>query len=179
MMEYPNPRGKIMMMKPVLSFCLVSVLLSLLLFIFYSLKPFLLQQFSKTCIFLLCNGLMFFIAINSGLNASPPEEENTLMIVERENSLQDTLEQEDFEDKIVTMVEQQVEREGEPNNAIVIVDGHGAVDTEELNKKCEEFIKKMKAAFNSEARDNRWLVPAYGNASSQLLKKIEGVKCNL
>ncbi|MED6205347.1 hypothetical protein PIB30_016724 [Stylosanthes scabra] len=177
-MEYPTPRGK-KMMKLLLSFCLVSFLLFLLLFIFQSLKPFLLHQFSKTYIFLFCNGIMLFISMNSGLisfsttplptaitplqfNASPPEEENNSMTVEQENASQVSLiipEQQDTEEKIVMMVEEQVDREGEgEGNAIVMVDGH---ETEELNKKCEEFIRKMKAAFNSEPRDNRCLVPAY------------------
>lgn len=127
--------------------------------------------------FLLCNGLLVFIAMNSGLvNASSPtthqsteevavnnetsshlefhvsetavadenvmeiespqEKEESLKIVEQENVISDTQEDE------------------EEGNALVIIDEdeHGAEDTEELNKKCEDFIRKMKAAFCSEPR---------------------------
>lgn len=140
-----------------------------------SLKPSLMQFFSymveKSYMFLLCNGLLLvLIAINSApINASSPptteraavavhieekssqleskepdiavaaapiaaeetefpqEEENVLEIVERENVLSDT-------------------QEG--GNALVTID-EDVHDTEELNKKCEDFIKRMKATFSS------------------------------
>lgn len=156
-------------------FSLLCVLFSSLPLLLQSLKPSLMQFFSymveKSYMFLLCNGLLLvLIAINSApINASSPptteraavavhieekssqleskepdiavaaapiaaeetefpqEEENVLEIVERENVLSDT-------------------QEG--GNALVTID-EDVHDTEELNKKCEDFIKRMKATFSS------------------------------
>ncbi|KAG5053538.1 hypothetical protein AAZX31_02G290800 [Glycine max] len=156
-------------------FSLLCVLFSSLPLLLQSLKPSLMQFFSylveKSYMFLFCNGLLLvLIAINSApINASSPptteraafsvhieenssqleskepdiavaaapiaaeetefpqEEENVLEIVERENVLSDT-------------------QEG--GNALVTID-EDVHDTEELNKKCEDFIKRMKATFSS------------------------------
>lgn len=59
--------------------------------------------------------------------------------MEQENVLSDTYEYEDEE---------------EGNAPVMIIDEdeddeHGVDDTEELNKKCEDFIKMMKATFSS------------------------------
>ncbi|XP_061344162.1 uncharacterized protein LOC133290114 [Gastrolobium bilobum] len=196
--NHPNPKAHNQLlshnskrlMKFLLSFSLFCVLFSLLPLILQYLKPFLMQFFSytigKSHMFLLCNGLLAFIAMNSGLiNAfsptthqsiecavdnekssrlefnvseiaapiagenvleieSPQEEEKSSMIEEQENILSVSDTQEDDE---------------EEGNALMIIDEDeqehelGADDTEELNKKFEDFIKKMKAGFCSEPRD--------------------------
>ncbi|KAK7299812.1 hypothetical protein RJT34_10640 [Clitoria ternatea] len=74
-----------------------------------------------------------------------PQGEKSSMIIEQENvlSLSDTVEYE------------------EDGSAIVVLDDDDddAEAAEELNKKCEEFIKRMKAALKHESKQE-WLVPA-------------------
>ncbi|XP_020234328.1 uncharacterized protein LOC109814333 [Cajanus cajan] len=162
--------------KFLLCFSLFCVLFSLLPLLVQSLNPFLVQFFSyiveKSYMFLLCNGLLVLIALNSGLtNApsqqaiqhalavpvervappiaeSPQEEENVLVVVEQE--------------KVVSNAQEDEQEEG---NAIVIIDEHehehGVDDAEELNKKCEDFIKRMKATFSSNNLEPRGVAGFY------------------
>lgn len=137
----------------------------------------------KSYIFLLCNSLLVFIAINSApinqsdqnsnenishsefnvsytaapiadehpvetespeeeqeqeqQEAEEQEEEESLVTLEAENVLPDTNEDDEEENALMFIVEDEHEEYGD--------------ETEELNKKCEDFIKKMKAAFCSES----------------------------
>lgn len=82
-------------------------------------------------------------------NESQTEEENSLMIVEPENVIID------------------LEEDQEDENALMIIDEY---DTEELNKKCEDFIKKMKAAFCSDSRaEKSFYFDYYQNQKSLVL----------
>jgi len=69
------------------------------------------------------------------------EEVKSLMIVEQENM---NIEAEEDE-----VEEEEEEEEEEEGNALMIIDED---ETEELNKKCEDFIKKVKAGFCSDSR---------------------------
>ncbi|XP_004489535.1 uncharacterized protein [Cicer arietinum] len=178
-------------------FSLLCVFFFLLPLLFHSLKPFLMQFFSniidKSYMFLLSNTLLGFIAFYSSIinssssttyqsieyviesekgsrfelyesesdaaepiavdnfmeNESQTEEENSLMIVEPENVIID------------------LEEDQEDENALMIIDEY---DTEELNKKCEDFIKKMKAAFCSDSRaEKSFYFDYYQNQKSLVL----------
>ncbi|TKY57525.1 hypothetical protein E2542_SST21976 [Spatholobus suberectus] len=165
--------------KFLLCFSLLCVLFSSLPLLLQSLKPFL-KQFDKSYVFLICNGLLVLIAMNSGLiNAPSPPTRTTHQRIERavpteqsglleskepgndiaapitaENVVEAEFPQE--EEKILVIVEQEnvlSDTQEEEGNALVFIDEdedeHGVDDTEELNKKCEDFIKRMKATFSS------------------------------
>ena len=175
--------------KFLLLFSLFSVLLSSLPLLLHSLNAFLVKLCSysilKNYLFLLCNGLLVFIAKNSGLihgspsptthqteeivknnvGASRKSESREVKItepstgengketefpVEEEKSLV-TVEQ---KEEIINSEEKSEEVEGEGKQIMIIdEDQHAAEEeTEELNKKCEDFIRKMKAAFCSEPK---------------------------
>nr|AGV54876.1 hypothetical protein [Phaseolus vulgaris] len=133
----------------------------------------------KSFMFLLCNGLLALIAITSGLvhSSSPPtthhqsteqpaavvHSEKTILLDSKESDIavaapiagEDT-ETPQEEEKILVNVEQEnvvssSDEQGEENAlAIIEEDDHlGVDDNEELNKKCEDFIKRMKATFSS------------------------------
>jgi hypothetical protein len=74
------------------------------------------------------------------------ESEITEPIMEIESS------QKEEEEKRLMIVEEpeNIVIEEEEGNALMIIDEND--ETEELNKKCEDFIKKMKAAFCSDSR---------------------------
>ncbi|KAK7386071.1 hypothetical protein VNO78_32149 [Psophocarpus tetragonolobus] len=152
-------------MEFVLCFCLLCALFSSLPLL--NLKPFLMQFFGdmveKSYMFLLCNGLLVLIAMNSGLisASSPP-----------------TLPHAEFKDPHIALSAHQIEspqpqeehhlsetlisdthEDEEDGNALAIIPqddhDHGVDDTQELNKKCEDFIKMMKATFSSNNLDLR------------------------
>ncbi|KAK7371809.1 hypothetical protein VNO80_05174 [Phaseolus coccineus] len=133
----------------------------------------------KSYMFLLCNGLLALIAMSSGLvhSSSPPTThpsieqpaavghlEKTILLDSKESDIavaepiagEDT-ETPQEEEKILVNVEQEnvvsssSDEQGEENAlAIIEEDDQLAVDdNEELNKKCEDFIKRMKATFSS------------------------------
>jgi len=89
------------------------------------------------------------------------EEEKSLMIVEPENVVIEAEEDEEREDgnalmeeneevKSLVIVDQEnMNIEEEEENDPMIIDED---ETEKLNKKCEDFIKKMKAGFCSDSR---------------------------
>ncbi|KAI4357957.1 hypothetical protein L6164_001869 [Bauhinia variegata] len=129
----------------------------------------------KSYMFLLCNGLVVFIVKNSGLvdGSSPtanqskePAVDNPefcrseLKVLEskapilRENGVKIEHPDEEEEKKSVIVGEEdgvsekQEGDEDERNEFLIIDEGeHDEEETEELNKKCEDFIRKMKKAF--------------------------------
>ncbi|WJX65116.1 hypothetical protein P8452_49813 [Trifolium repens] len=158
-------------LKFLLSFSFFFLLFSLFPLLSQSLKPFLMQFFGytidKSYMFLLCNTLLAFIALYSSLfntsSSITPESmyafesekinrfeyyisEITEPIMEIESS------QKEEEEKSLMIVEEpeNIVIEEEEGNALMIIDEND--ETEELNKKCEDFIKKMKAAFCSDSR---------------------------
>jgi len=74
------------------------------------------------------------VAENVTENESPKDEEKTLMISYEPDKM---------------MISDAKEDEEEENSLMIIDEDH---ETQELNKKCEDFIKKMKATFCYEAR---------------------------
>ncbi|GAU17632.1 hypothetical protein TSUD_255070 [Trifolium subterraneum] len=139
--------------------------------------------------FLLCNTLLGFIALFSSLfNTSSSitpksekinrfeyyisESEITEPIVDG-NIIENESPQKEEEEKSLMIVEpedvvteqEQEEDDDEEGNALMIID-----DTEELNKKCEDFIKKMKAAFYSDSRaENSPYFDYYQNQKSLVI----------
>ncbi|KAK7258317.1 hypothetical protein RIF29_23890 [Crotalaria pallida] len=151
--------------------------------------------------FLLCNGLLVFIAMNSGLINTPSsstsittKEEKEVAFVYNINRSSSQLEELNApeiatplahetvvmeiesptpqdEEKSLEIAEQESlavlgteleDGDEDEANALMIIDEdvhHSTEDIEELNKKCEDFIRKMKAAIWSEPRavyfDNR------------------------
>ncbi|KAK7320250.1 hypothetical protein VNO77_29562 [Canavalia gladiata] len=171
-------------MKFLLCIFLLCLLFSLLPLQLHSLKPFLMQFYAytvdKTYMFLLCNGLLVLIALNSGLIHSPLPQTTHLSIQQHaihsektsqlelkashiaapiacENLVETESSQEEEEEHILSKVEQ--ENDEEESNGIVMIDED---DTEELNKRCEEFIKRMKAEIRADCSlyfdNNRSLV---------------------
>ncbi|WVY91886.1 hypothetical protein V8G54_037400 [Vigna mungo] len=171
-----------------LCFSLFCVLFSSLPLFLQFVKPFLVQFFSymveKSYMFLLCNGLLAIIAMNSGLvsSSSPPttphstEHPAVVEAVEvvahtEKNILPDSNESDiavaapipgeetespQEKETILFIVEQEnvvsssSEIQEEENALAIIEEEEPAVDdNEELNKKCDEFIKRMKATFSS------------------------------
>ncbi|XP_022136122.1 ATP-dependent RNA helicase MAK5 [Momordica charantia] len=137
-------------MKILISASLLSamVLYSSLLPFLHSLNLYISATIHKNYIFLLCNGLLVFIVRNSGLIGGSGEEQGGGGKVEskvedgeeRENGL--VAEQEESE-KLITEDEEHEEEEEEEEE-------DGGLSNEELNQKCEEFIRKMKAEIKFE-----------------------------
>ncbi|KAI8552183.1 hypothetical protein RHMOL_Rhmol06G0246100 [Rhododendron molle] len=114
----------------------------------------------RNYIFLFCNGLLAFLIKNSSAvdadqdhRKSAPEKTELVReeVVEfkeekgKENNAltsQDENEEEEVEEFIVDEEEEEEEEEGE-----------GLMSAEELNKKCEEFIRKMREGIKIEARN--------------------------
>lgn len=125
--------------------------------------------------FLLCNGLLVFIVRNSGLISSSGREqcgghgsreaealgaamEDSTTIIERkvedgeerENGF--IAEEEQESERLVTEEEQQQEHEEEQEEEKAEAEEVGALSNEELDKKFEEFIRKMKAGIKLESQ---------------------------
>ncbi|KAL2924002.1 Cell division protein ZipA [Bienertia sinuspersici] len=105
----------------------------------------------KKYIFLLCNGILVFIAKNSG-DTRPPRGsiQTDFMSVEKADLVEDideVMEEEghDVEDEEDEIQDQQ-EQEAVAAAAIA------KLSTEELNRKFEDFIRKMKEDLRFEAR---------------------------
>ncbi|KAL5101028.1 hypothetical protein RYX36_005355 [Vicia faba] len=151
--------------KFLLSFSLFCVLFSLL---FQSLKPFLMQYYysfytiDKSYMFLLSNTLLAFIALCSTIfnTSSPNTHESTEHVLDNDKSNQ--FEPYTTEAEIAepidsdNILETETPKEDEEENSLMIVEAKGEEnapmitdedETEELNKKCEDFIRKMKATF--------------------------------
>ncbi|XP_045830620.1 uncharacterized protein LOC123921930 [Trifolium pratense] len=154
----------------------------------------------KSYMFLLCNTLLAFIALYSSLfnnntsSSITPESEKinrfeyyiseseiTEPIVD-DNIMVSESPQKEEEEKSLMIVEEPesvvIEEEEddddddgdhyEEGNALMIIDGDD--ETEELNKKCEDFIKKMKAVFCSDSRaENSSYFDYYQNQKSLVL----------
>jgi len=131
----------------------------------------------KSYMFLLCNGLLALIAMNSGLvySSSPPTThqsiehaevgllEKSIPLESKESDIavaepivsEDNEPPEEEEKILVNVVEQEnvvssSDREEEENALAIIEEEEFELDdNEELNKKCEDFIKRMKAMFSS------------------------------
>jgi hypothetical protein len=89
------------------------------------------------------------------MESESQEEEKSLMMVEPENVV---IEPEKVEEEEV---------EEEEGNALMVNDED---ETEELNKKCEDFIKKMKATFYYDSRaENRFYFDYDQNQKSLVL----------
>ncbi|CAJ1971619.1 unnamed protein product [Sphenostylis stenocarpa] len=127
----------------------------------------------KSYMFLLCNGLLALIAMNSGLvsSSTPPPthqsiEQHVVVVIEKSIQLDsmdsdiavaasivgEETESRQEEDKILVSMEQEKvvsqHIQEEEGNALAIIEEHEHdVDTDELNKKIEDFIKRMKATF--------------------------------
>lgn len=117
--------------------------------------------------FLICNGILFLLATSSFIHHSSPssfhpcnysfahdlvssiqEEKTQELIVEEEiykGELEEELEEDDEEGCFTDEVEEEEEEEGKGCELELVV------STEELNKKIEEFIRKMKEEMRIEA----------------------------
>jgi hypothetical protein len=124
----------------------------------------------KSYMFILCNVLLAFIIYYSNIfNISSPTNHNSIEdAVDGYNEwLEYNVSKSNIEDLIVT--ESIMETESQEENSLVLVDQKNVVidteeednaliitdedqEKEEFNKKCEDFIKKMKASFYSETR---------------------------
>ncbi|KAE8701358.1 Tetratricopeptide repeat-like superfamily protein [Hibiscus syriacus] len=158
--------------KILLPFSLLSAILSCPLLCNFQALAYSLQLFSfsvgKTYMFVLCNGLIFFIATGSGLIGSFGVESD----VKADRTARIKLEVESSEPKgsiLKSEVDHReelppsvVEDEGEEErwNELVSVDEDededealGLMSNEELNKKCEDFIRRMKEGIQFEARN--------------------------
>ncbi|CAK8539039.1 unnamed protein product [Lathyrus sativus] len=160
--------------KFLLSFSLFCLLFSLL---FQSLNPFLMQYYyifytiDKCYVFLLSNTLLAFIALcstifnTSSSNTHDSDKSNRFEFyisepqvtesIDSYNILETEAPKENEEEKSWMIVEQEnviseaeEAEEEEEENAVMIIDED---ETDELNKKCEDFIKKMKATFCSDS----------------------------
>ncbi|XVF21150.1 hypothetical protein REPUB_Repub12eG0065800 [Reevesia pubescens] len=180
--------------KILLPFSILSVILSYPLLCNFHVLAYGLQLFSfsigKNYMFLLCNGLLVFIATSSGLIGSFSVEsdnnfkaENTgkrkgssqiELQVESSNKQKGSIEKA----KVIPEVDQELAQESkleslalvqgrdvplvvkdedeEQRNDVLSLEededeGLGLMSNEELNKKCEEFIRKMKEGIQFEA----------------------------
>ncbi|MBA0758321.1 hypothetical protein Gotri_021329, partial [Gossypium trilobum] len=179
-MEIPNKKQRIQLIttshlvklltKILLPFSLLSVILSYPFMCNFQALAYGLQLFSsgvgKNYMFLLCNGLLVFIATSSGLIGSSCVETD----VKAEKAVKiSKLEVEASEPKgsnlkpnVVAEFDQReeadvplvVENEGEEDRSMEEDEDEelGGMSDEELNKKCEDFIRKMKEGIKFEAR---------------------------
>ncbi|XP_039015909.1 uncharacterized protein LOC120146410 [Hibiscus syriacus] len=137
--------------KILLPFSLLSAILSYPSLCNFQTLAYSLQLFSfsvdKTYMFVLCNGLIFFIATGSGLIGSFGVESDVDKVARIEV---------DQREELPLVVED--EGEEERWNEIVSLEEDedetlGFLSNEELNKKCEDFIRRMKQGIQFEARN--------------------------
>ncbi|KAK5820011.1 uncharacterized protein LOC108483112 [Gossypium arboreum] len=178
-MEIPNKKQRIQLIttshlvklltKIFLPFSLLSVILSYPFMCNFQALAYGLQLLGssagKNYMFLLCNGLLVFIATSSGLIGSSCVETD----VKAEKAVKiSKLEVEPSEPKgsnlnpnVVAEFGQReedvplvVENEGEEDRSMEEDEDEelGWMSNEELNKKCEDFIRKMKEGIQFEAR---------------------------
>ncbi|OMO61806.1 hypothetical protein COLO4_33339 [Corchorus olitorius] len=134
--------------------------------------------------FLLCNGLLVFIATSSGLittySVEKSESKAEKSIKSKESSekkgfiakvkqVAAEVDQETQDSKMesnlalsqeteaIALVAEEEKEEEQRNEAVVVVEededgGFGSMSDEELNRKCEDFIRKMKEGIKFEAR---------------------------
>ncbi|GMI98574.1 hypothetical protein like AT3G13130 [Hibiscus trionum] len=153
--------------KILLPFSLLSAILSYPLLFNFQTLAYSLQLFSfsvgKNYMFLLCNGLLVFIATSSGLigcfavetDVKPDNKAPRNNKGGGERELEVVLKAEvDHREDLPLVVEH--EGEEERSNELVSIeedeDGElGLMSNEELNKKCEDFIRRMKEGIQFEA----------------------------
>ncbi|KAI4308514.1 hypothetical protein L6164_031577 [Bauhinia variegata] len=163
--------------KFLLPFSVFSALIPFLPLLVQSLKPFFMQFHGytndKTYMFLVCNGLLVFIVKNSGLidGSKPSANQSKELYTENPESGRAEMKVLESEKPIKVLPENHIEIECPDEDKSWVIseeqddgddgvldveeeheDENDAVETEELNKKCEDFIRKMKAAFCSEPR---------------------------
>ncbi|KAK1569333.1 hypothetical protein Q3G72_035564 [Acer saccharum] len=129
------------------------------------------NNIDKSYMFLLCNGILVFIVKNSSKLVEESQQENTYSshrINEKKPTKKihnyrpevDKLSSEENQSIIKVEAHQETEGKQEEENqeALIIAaeesnydqeDGTGLISIEELNKKCEEFIRKMKKEIKS------------------------------
>ncbi|XP_028752712.1 uncharacterized protein LOC114712360 [Neltuma alba] len=149
---------KLRIIKFLLSILFLSVFFSIVPLLLQSLKPFLaMLAIDKTYMFLLCNGLVVFILKNSGLVHVKKDLEiqnNPNPIQNNPNPPEATEEKEDNRERMVSGEKKEEEEEQGICHAIGAIDEEEEEeDTDELNQKVEEFIRKMKEAISLERRD--------------------------
>ncbi|XP_027939285.1 uncharacterized protein LOC114193616 [Vigna unguiculata] len=198
-----------------LCFSLFCVFFSSLPLFLQFANPFLMQFFTymveKSYMFLLCNGLLALIAMNSALvsSSSPPtthhstEHPAVVEAVEAVEAVDHTeksilsnsnesdiavaapiageeTESPEEEEKVLFIVEQEnvvssssSEMQEEENAVAIIEEDEVAVDdNEELNKKCDDFIKRMKATFSSNNLELRAVESFYFSNQNSLVTVV-------
>ncbi|KAF5746169.1 hypothetical protein HS088_TW06G00335 [Tripterygium wilfordii] len=125
----------------------------------------------KNYMFLLCNGILVLIVKNAGLMDAKKNREDRSELQEMKaasvayEAKGGVQEEQHVEEKSLIIVEESkcarsmmIEEEiKEQRNEIVVIDheddedGFGSLTAEELNKKCDEFIRKMKEEIKFEA----------------------------
>ncbi|XP_050379881.1 uncharacterized protein LOC126797272 [Argentina anserina] len=132
--------------------------------------------FDKIYMFLICNGLLVFIVKNSGLIGTSPQESNLnndedhvkINGETREGGVVELTKTKAEEAKEVQVVNVEIEQE----NELVIVENHneiegeegegvGFLSTEELNKRCDEFIRRVKAGIKLELQQSMIMVSCH------------------
>lgn len=114
--------------------------------------------------FLLCNGILVLIVKNSGLiNKSQPQETNQ---INGETSIKRSIELPELKTEVAEGKTVAMEQNSEENVLLITEDvaddqieedeqGEeevGLLSAEELNKKCDDFIRKMKEGIKYEAQ---------------------------
>ncbi|KAG8642194.1 uncharacterized protein LOC110628617 [Manihot esculenta] len=145
-------------------FSVILLCSSLFPFITFKLMQFLSCKISKNYMFLLCNGILVLIVKNSGLiNKSQPQETNQ---INGETSIKRSIELPELKTEVAEGKTVAMEQNSEENVLLITEDvaddqieedeqGEeevGLLSAEELNKKCEDFIRKMKAGIKFEAQ---------------------------
>ncbi|XP_024185214.1 uncharacterized protein LOC112190031 [Rosa chinensis] len=130
--------------------------------------------FDKNYMFLLCNGLLVFIVKNSGLIGTSPSGSNLIndeddVKINGETrevgvvKLTETNAQKAEEDQVINVETEQVQEE---EKKLLITEEEeeeeeedvGFLSTEELNKKCDEFIRKVREGIKLEVQQSMIMV---------------------
>uniref|UniRef100_A0A0A0K349 DUF4408 domain-containing protein n=1 Tax=Cucumis sativus TaxID=3659 RepID=A0A0A0K349_CUCSA len=153
-------------MKLVISASLLSAMVfySSLLPFLHSLNLYISSTIHKNYMFLLCNGLLVFIVRNSGLIGNTSDERSSgnealgaATMADGNRKIESKVEIEEErgnglvvnEDKIENLI---TDNEVEEERFMSYEEEEEEEIDEELNKKCEEFIRKMKAGIKFESQ---------------------------
>ncbi|KAJ4730219.1 Transmembrane protein [Melia azedarach] len=140
-------------------------------------KEFLGYSIDKNYMFLLCNGILVFIVKNSGIIGKSPEEndftakngvrnrdsrrEVVKLSEMKESILEEKLVEGAEDTENVLSVAQDDEEKEQENKSLIVPEeeeeeeeeeGIGLLSVEELNKKCDDFIRRMKLEIKVEAQ---------------------------
>ncbi|XVF81435.1 hypothetical protein PTKIN_Ptkin15bG0154700 [Pterospermum kingtungense] len=184
-MEIPIPIGLMSssyFLKPVtkilVPFLVLSVVLSYPLLSNFDVFAYGLSQLfsfsiGKNYMFLLCNGLVVFIATSSGLigglsvetdfkaektmkTKGGSQRELQVESSEHKGSIIAKVDEESGESKMDSLALVHVEGEEQRNELVSLEEdedeGFGSMSKEELKKKCDDFIRKMKTGIKFEAQ---------------------------